>query len=190
MARRFNPPPLTAKFRLNMDFPYVGLPLVVWIGRIWWIVLLGYCWVLVLIGLANKDMIASNGPRVNCPIGTLWSLFFGTIVWQYCMASGPTGYILAASPFGNKAPVHWHLEQWCLLPDQLFWSHAPFFGCCILRDLICILVKWTLLAAVFTEIYSVNCILLCASNILFCVVVVWCAWCKNMANIDKNDVES
>ena len=120
--------------------------------------------------------------------------FFGTIVWHYCMVSGPTGYILAASPFGNKAPVHWHLEQWCLLPDQLFWSHAPFFGCCILRDLICILVQWTLLAAVFTEIYSVNCILLCASNILFCVVVVWCAWCLNVtyqqAKLDVLKIET
>ena len=27
MARRFNPPPLTAKFRLNTENPYVGLPL-------------------------------------------------------------------------------------------------------------------------------------------------------------------
>ena len=34
-----------------------------------------------------------------------------------------------------------------------------FLRGCILRDLICILVKWTLLAAVFTKMYSVNSIL-------------------------------
>ena len=75
-----------------------------------------------------------------------WIYFFFDIYFYLAQSlGGPTGYILAASPFGNKTPaVHRQLEQWCLLADQLFWSHEPFFS-----DAIC-LVCWRL--------YSLRCI--------------------------------
>ena len=40
---------------------------------------------------------------------------------------GQLDIFLPHLPFGNKAPVHWQLEQWRLLAARLFRSHGTFF---------------------------------------------------------------